>query len=173
VTLWDTDAELPVGGIRTYGSAMLAPAINYAQKLAMSNWPFNQGGQSRATTARLRKRSGTNYPHHFEIEKTRIQLEGRTNFTRFQRVWNWLILAVAHGVAALWLTGCNSLPPNTTLDAQQQLILDKQVQPMSRNEVIIAVKECTSSGLRAVMLYGKRKINNYTTRHCGGRYLRP
>ena len=34
---------------------------------------------------------------------------------------------------------------------------------MSRNEVITAVKECTSSGLRAVMLYGKRKVNNYTT----------
>jgi hypothetical protein len=34
VTLWDTDAELPVGSIRTYGSAMLSAAINYAQKLA-------------------------------------------------------------------------------------------------------------------------------------------
>ena len=34
VTLWDTDAEMPVGGVRTYGSALLAPAINYAQKLA-------------------------------------------------------------------------------------------------------------------------------------------
>jgi hypothetical protein len=34
VTLWDTDAELPVGSIRTYGSAMLSSAINYAQKLA-------------------------------------------------------------------------------------------------------------------------------------------
>ena len=95
----------------------------------------------------------------------RIQLDGpyHPKLTRFQRVWNWLILAVAIGVAALWLTGCNSLAPNTTLDAQQQLILDKQVQPMSRNEVITAVKECTSSGLRAVMLYGKRKVNNYTT----------
>ncbi len=34
VTLWDTDAEMPVGGVRTYGSAMLSPAIDYAQKLA-------------------------------------------------------------------------------------------------------------------------------------------
>jgi hypothetical protein len=99
------------------------------------------------------------------MKRLPFEIEGpyRAKFNRFQRVWNWLILAVAIGVAALWLTGCNSLPPNTTLDAQQQLILDKQVQPMSRNEVIIAVKECTSSGLRAVMLYGKRKINNYTT----------
>jgi type IV pilus biogenesis protein CpaD/CtpE len=74
-----------------------------------------------------------------------------------------IAVAVIAGAAVLLLSGCSSLPPNTTLDAQQQLILDKQVQPMSRNEVITAVTECTSSGLRAVMLYGKRKINNFTT----------
>jgi len=34
VTLWDTDAELPVGSIRTYGSAMLAAAINYAKDIS-------------------------------------------------------------------------------------------------------------------------------------------
>lgn len=34
VTLWDTDAELPVGVVRTYGSAMLVLAINYAKKIS-------------------------------------------------------------------------------------------------------------------------------------------
>ncbi len=87
----------------------------------------------------------------------------RAKPNRWQSAWNWLVLACLIAAAAFCLTGCNSLPPNTTLDAQQQLILDKQVQPMSRNEVITAVTECTSSGLRAVMLYGKRKVNNYTT----------
>ena len=69
---------------------------------------------------------------------------------------------VVAGVAVALLAGCSSLPPNTTIDAQQQMVLDKQIQPMSRNEVITAVTECTSQGLRAVMLYGKRKVNNYT-----------
>ena len=87
----------------------------------------------------------------------------KAKLNRWQRAWNWLLLICLGAVAVLWLTGCNSLPPNTTLDAQQQLVLDKQVQPMSRNEVITAVTECTSQGLRAVMLYGKRKVNNYTT----------
>jgi len=64
-------------------------------------------------------------------------------------------------VAAATLVGCGA--SNTTTNAQQHLILDKQVHPMSRNEVITAVTECTSSGLRAVMLYGKRKVNQYTT----------
>jgi hypothetical protein len=34
VTLWDTDAEQPVGNVRIYNSAILAPAINYAKELA-------------------------------------------------------------------------------------------------------------------------------------------
>jgi uncharacterized protein YcfL len=63
--------------------------------------------------------------------------------------------------AAATLVGCGA--PNITTNAQQHMILDKQIHPMSRNEVISAVTECTSSGLRAVMLYGKRKVNNYTT----------
>lgn len=50
-----------------------------------------------------------------------------------------------------------------TTDGKQELLIDKQIQPMSRNEVISAVTECTNNGLRAVMLYGKRKINGYTT----------
>jgi hypothetical protein len=44
----------------------------------------------------------------------------------------------------------------------QTMVLDKNIQAMSRNEVILAVQECESSGLRAVMIFAKRKINNYT-----------
>jgi hypothetical protein len=47
--------------------------------------------------------------------------------------------------------------------AEQKLTLDKDIHAMSRNEVIVAVQECESSGLRAVMIFAKRKINNYTT----------
>ena len=44
----------------------------------------------------------------------------------------------------------------------QSLVMDKEIQPMTRNETIVAVRECETNGLRAVMIYGKRKINNYT-----------
>lgn len=50
-----------------------------------------------------------------------------------------------------------------TEPVNQELVVDKLIQPMSRNEVIVAVRECESNQLRAVMLYGKRKINGYTT----------
>ena len=69
----------------------------------------------------------------------------------------------------LMLTGCAagsswnaSLLDGSSGTAQQKLTLDKDIQPMSRNEVILAVQECESSGLRAVMIIAKRKINNYT-----------
>jgi hypothetical protein len=50
-----------------------------------------------------------------------------------------------------------------TEPVNQELVVDKLIQPLSRNEVIVAVRECESNHLRAVMLYGKRKINGYTT----------
>lgn len=65
----------------------------------------------------------------------------------------------------LLLAGCASAPPPAPeiKPVQQQLIIDDKVQAMSRNEVIIAVKECETSGLRAVVIHGKRKINGFTT----------
>jgi len=45
----------------------------------------------------------------------------------------------------------------------QTLVIDREVQPMSRNEVIMAVQECEDSGLRAVLVTAKRKINGFTT----------
>jgi len=73
-----------------------------------------------------------------------------------------------------WVTvGCSSL--STPQAPNQDLIVDKQVQPMGRNEVIDAVRQCESSGLRAIPLYAKRKINGYTVETvvevtCGPKY---
>jgi hypothetical protein len=46
---------------------------------------------------------------------------------------------------------------------------------MGRNEVIDAVRQCESSGLRAIPLYAKRKIGGYTVETvvevtCGPKY---
>lgn len=74
-------------------------------------------------------------------------------------------------ILAVLLTGCASKPEPInraiavapTEPVNQELVVDKLIQPMSRNEVIVAVRECETNQLRAVMLYGKRKINGYTT----------
>jgi len=65
----------------------------------------------------------------------------------------------------LLMSGCAGSAPmfDSNGTAEQKMVLDKNIQAMSRNEVILAVQECESSGLRAVMVIAKRKINNYTT----------
>jgi hypothetical protein len=48
-------------------------------------------------------------------------------------------------------------PPNSTL------VVDKEVQGMSRNEVILAINECEVNRTRAVVIMAKRKISGRTT----------
>jgi hypothetical protein len=82
------------------------------------------------------------------------------------------------------LVGCASQQPapprpepatNMASNTIQELVMDKQIQPMGRNEVIDGVKQCESAGLRAIPIYAKRKINGYTVETvvevtCGPRY---
>ena len=55
----------------------------------------------------------------------------------------------------LFLAACST-------NGNQTLILDKEINAMSRNEVINAITECENNGTRAVMLFAKRKINGLT-----------
>lgn len=63
-----------------------------------------------------------------------------------------------YALLLLALVGCSTEPKMT----EQKLIMDKEIQAMGRNEVIDAVRQCETSGLRAITIYGKRKINGYT-----------
>jgi uncharacterized protein YcfL len=63
-----------------------------------------------------------------------------------------------YALLLLVLVGCTSEPKMV----EQQLIMDKQIQSMGRSEIIDAVKQCETSGLRAITIYGKRKINGFT-----------
>jgi len=73
----------------------------------------------------------------------------------------------------MFLTACSSTtrlePPN------QELIIDAKIQQMGRQEVIDAVKQCETSGLRAIPIYAKRRIGGYTVETvvevtCGPKY---
>ena len=79
-------------------------------------------------------------------------------------------LIIILGVLA---TGCSMMPKENT--GEQQLIVDARIQPLGRNEVIDAVKQCETTGLRAIPLYAKRKINGYSVETvvevtCGPKY---
>lgn len=91
----------------------------------------------------------------------RIDLDGPyySKPTVYQRVWNCLVVVViAVGIVA-WLSGCST---TSTTSGAQDLVLDKSIQPMSRNEVVSAIGDCQANNLRAVLMYGKRKVNGYT-----------
>ena len=69
-------------------------------------------------------------------------------------------------ILLLALVGCSSPKPPVqqfSSNGIQTLIIDKQVQEMSRNEVIMAVNECEGNGLRAVVLTTKRFINGFSS----------
>jgi hypothetical protein len=73
------------------------------------------------------------------------------------------VMFVGFVLALLFLTGCSSTSGTVYSQAPtQQLILDKQVAALTRNEVINGVTECEGAGLRAHVITTKRQINGFT-----------
>jgi len=81
-----------------------------------------------------------------------------------------IFIAVCTVVA---LVGCSSTKePHITA---QTLIMDKNIQPLSRSEQIDAIKDCQEAGLRPRVIYGKRQVNGYSAETvidviCSNRY---
>lgn len=67
----------------------------------------------------------------------------------------------------LALAACSTPAPAPVAKAPQQvevdLVTDKQIQVMTRSEVITAINECEVNGTRAVVINSRRKINGYST----------
>ena len=62
------------------------------------------------------------------------------------------------------LAGCSSpkVAEYRPMVTTQNLIMDKNIQPLSRGEQIDAIKDCQEVGLRPRLVYGKRLVNGYT-----------
>ena len=74
-----------------------------------------------------------------------------------------LLLALAGcSAGSSWNANVGNPPNEASSYKHQNLEVDKNVQPMSRNEVIYAIQECEANSTRPVMIYAKRKINGYT-----------
>ena len=57
-----------------------------------------------------------------------------------------------------FLTGCSTFDMPST-----SLTVEKNIEPMRRNEVILAIQDCESNRTRAVMILAKRKISGRTS----------
>jgi uncharacterized protein YcfL len=64
---------------------------------------------------------------------------------------------------AVVLVGCSSSGNQQSLNQYptQQLIIDRQVSAMTRQEVINAIHDCQENGLRPVMVTGKKNTNGH------------
>jgi hypothetical protein len=62
-------------------------------------------------------------------------------------------------IIPLAITGCTPFSelPNS------QLLVDKEIRGLSRNEVIMAINECETNHTRAVVIMAKQKISGRTT----------
>lgn len=71
-------------------------------------------------------------------------------------------------VAVLAITGCANLntpqqqAPLTdpVPEALSKLAVEREVPPLTRQEVITGITECEAAGMRPIVLSAKRKINN-------------
>lgn len=70
-------------------------------------------------------------------------------------------------LAVLTLAACSTPAPQPTHIASHntyqntELVVDKEITMLTRNEVINSVKECEDSGLRPVMITARRRINGF------------
>jgi len=57
--------------------------------------------------------------------------------------------------------GCSSLPDSgpMTSSGESALLVEKETYAMTRQQVIQAITECRSAGLRSYVIYGKRFVN--------------
>ena len=60
---------------------------------------------------------------------------------------------------AVVLVGCASSNQYPT----QQLLVDRQVSAMSRQEVINGIHDCQTNGMRAVMITSKKNVSGHIT----------
>jgi|APGre2960657373_1045057.scaffolds.fasta_scaffold401273_1 hypothetical protein len=66
------------------------------------------------------------------------------------------------------LAGCAALPSNTNnatattavVEANSALAVDKEIPPMSRQEVIHGISECEKANMRPYVITTRRKVNN-------------
>ena len=56
-------------------------------------------------------------------------------------------------------TKTESVVSSTAPDAASGLAVEKEVQPLTRSEVITGISECEAAGLRPVVLSAKRRVN--------------
>lgn len=135
--------------------------MNQEQKQEQAYWAYQ------AKQDNLQRMLDKGWGDREEYNKLLVWEDKQRKIKKFKKIANDVfsgLMFVAFVVGIVFLTGCNSTSGTVYSQApSQQLILDKQVASLTRNEVINGVTECEGAGLRAHVITTKRSINGFTS----------
>ena len=140
--------------------------MNQEQKQEQAYWAYQ------AKQENLQRMVDKGWGDREEYNKLLVWEDKQRKIKKFKKIANEVftgLMFVGFVIFVVFLTGCssNSPVPGTTGTVygqapSQQLVLDKQVAGLTRNEVIAGVTECEGAGLRAHVITTKRSINGFS-----------
>jgi len=133
--------------------------MNNEEKQAQAFWAYE------AKQENLQRMADKGWGDREEYKKLLAWETKRARIQRWKNKANEVIvglLFVVFVVGLLFLTGCSTPGTVYSQAPNQQLVLDKQVAGLTRNEVIHGVTECEGAGLRAHVITTKRSINGFS-----------
>ena len=137
--------------------------MNNEEKQAEAYWAYQ------AKQDNLQRMLDKGWGDREEYNKLLVWEDKQRKIKKFKKIANEVftgVMFVAFVVGIVFLTGCSGTSGTTgTVYGQapsQQLVLDKQVAGLTRNEVINGVTECEGAGLRAHVITTKRSINGFS-----------
>lgn len=134
--------------------------MNNEEKQAEAYWAYQN------KQANLQRMADKGWGNREAYNKLLVEEAKRARIRKYKKIASDVLIGVmfvGFVLALLFLTGCSSTSGTVYSQApSQQLILDKQVAALTRNEVINGVTECEGAGLRAHVITTKRQINGFT-----------
>ncbi len=134
--------------------------MNNEEKQAEAYWAYQN------KQANLQRMADKGWGDREAYNKLLVEEAKRARIRKYKKIASDVLIGVmfvGFVLALLFLTGCSSTSGTVYSQApSQQLILDKQVAALTRNEVINGVTECEGAGLRAHVITTKRQINGFT-----------
>jgi hypothetical protein len=134
--------------------------MDHEEKQAQAYWAYQ------AKQENLQRMLDKGWGDREAYNKLLVEEAKRARIRKYKKIASDVLigtLMVALVLGLLFLTGCSSTSGTAYSQAPtQQLLLDKQVAALTRNEVIHGVTECEGAGLRAHVITTKRSINGFT-----------
>jgi len=89
-------------------------------------------------------------------------IENENGETQMNSHMNTALRALTGATLCTLAVGCSTLnkPGELSEESTSKLVVDKEVPPLTRMEVINGINECEAAGLRPIVLSARRRVNN-------------